>query len=174
MLKRALEAVAHGVGRLRQSSDHMVLDVRPRLQVDGFSCGLQSLAAILDYHGFDVDLDELADDVGLTEDGCDENDMRKAIRAYGLKHRSMHRMSLRRLQTCIDDDEPVLVALNGGGHWSVAHGYGADCIYVMDPLPGRALVGGGRRSLDAFLESWDGWGIAVSMSRRRAKTKKKA
>ncbi|MCX5742999.1 MAG: cysteine peptidase family C39 domain-containing protein [Proteobacteria bacterium] len=122
MLKRALEGLAHGLGYLRQSSDDIVLDLRPRLQLDGHSCGLQSLAAILDYYDFEIDLEELADDLGLTDDGV--------------------------------------------------VGYGDDSVLVMDPLPQRAFLRGGRRDLEDFFESWDRWGIAVHRPRRRTRAAK--
>ena len=80
MLKKSVEAVAKVRAYLAESGHDTVLNVHPRHQLDGYSCGLQSLASVLDYYDFDVDLDELVDDIGLTEDGCDENQIRRAIR----------------------------------------------------------------------------------------------
>jgi len=160
MLKAILETVARGLGGLHAGQDDVRLDIRPRLQLDDYSCGLQSLASILDYYDYAVDLDELADDIGLTEDGCDEDQIRRAIRAYGLKHRSMSRMSLAKIQQCIDDGEPILVAPNNG-HWSVLYGYGEDSVYIMDPRVKQTFGRAGKNNLEQFLGSWNKWGIAV-------------
>lgn len=169
MLKRTIEGVAQGIAYLRKSSDDVVLDLKPRLQLDGHSCGMQSLAAILDYYDFEIDYDDLEETIGLNEDGCDEDQLRKAIRAWGLKHRSIRRMTLSLVQECINNEHPLLVAPRGT-HWSVIYGYGDGVIYLMDPLPGRALRRAGKYDAETFLGSWNRWGIEVfepSAKRRR-------
>lgn len=170
MLKRTIEAAARVYGRLRASGKDVVLPLRPRVQLDGYSCGMQSLAAILDYYGFEIDYDDLEATIGLTMVGSDENQLRAAIRAYGMKHRTWGRMSLNRLRTCIDRAHPVLVSVNAGRHWSVVYGYGDDSIYLMNPSL-SALRHGGKRTEQAFAGYWDRWGIEAfePPSRRTSK-----
>ena len=67
MLKRAAEAFASSVAYLRESSDDIVLNLKPRLQLDGYSCGMQSLASVLDYYGREIDYADLAVTIGLTK-----------------------------------------------------------------------------------------------------------
>jgi len=161
MLKALLEAASRGLNYISESSSDTVLNIHPRLQLDGYSCGLQSLASILDYYDYEVDLDELADDIGLTRDGCDEDQIRKAIRAYGLRYRTMNRAGMARLQGCIDRDHPVMVPINNNGHWAVFYGYGPSSVYLMDPKPQRAFTGAGQRSREAFRKIWNGWGLEI-------------
>jgi predicted double-glycine peptidase len=160
MLRVLLEGLISGINYLTESKRDVVLNVRPHVQLDSYSCGAHSLASVLSYYGYETDEEEVAEAVNLTTDGCDENDIRRAIRAYGLRHRTMRRMSLRDIQRCIDKDQPIIVAPKDA-HWSVVHGYGEKSIYVMDPAPTRALLRSSRRSLPQFLGSWNRWGIAV-------------
>ncbi len=159
--KNALQVTARVVAFIAESSDDTVLGVRPHLQIDGYSCGLQSLASILDYYKFDVDLNELASDIGLTDDGCDEDQIRKAIRAYDLRHRTLRNVSIGKIQECIDRGHPVLVPINNDGHWAVVYGYGDEKVYLMDPKPSKAFSDAGRITLEEFLSVWDGYGIEV-------------
>lgn len=160
MLKGLLEGLLAGFNYLTESSADVVLNVRPRVQLDHYSCGAQSLASILDYYDYEVDEDEVAEAIRLTRNGVDEHDIRAGIRAYGLRHRSMRRMKFADIQRCIDKEQPILVAPQDS-HWSVIYGYGDDSIYVMDPSLGRAFYYAGRRELSAFLQTWNRWGIAV-------------
>jgi len=160
MFKRIIEAAAGAVSWLTQASGDVVLDLSPRLQLDDYSCGVQSLAAILDYFDYEVDLDEVSAEVGLTRRGCDEYQLRRAIKAYGLRHRTMKNLTFAGIQRCIDDGAPILAAPNDT-HWIVIRGYGADTIYVMDPTPSRAFAFGGAHNAEAFLSKWNRWGMAV-------------
>lgn len=171
MLKRTIEAAAGVYGRMRASDDDVVLSLRPRVQLDGYSCGMQSLAAILDYYGFEIDYLDLEATIGLTTAGSDEHQLRAAIRAYGMKHRTWGRMSLNRLRSCIDKKHPVLVSVNDDRHWSVVYGYGDDAIYLMNPSL-SALRHGGKRTEQAFAEYWDRWGVEVFKSPRRETSKR--
>lgn len=173
VLKKAIEAASGVIGKLRRKEDDVVLDLKPRVQIDGHSCGMQSLAAILDYYGFSIDYDELEETIGLTEEGSDEDQLRSAIRAYGMKHKTWHRTSLDRLRACIDDEHPVLVPVNQDRHWCVVYGYGDGVVYLMNPSI-SAVKHGGKRSEKAFLNYWDSrWGIEVfTPPRKRRATAK--
>lgn len=169
MLKRTIEVAFEAHGYFRESSSDTVLNMKPRIQLDGYSCGMQSLAAVLDYYDFEIDYDDLAATIGLTKDGCDEIQLRRAIRAYDMKHRTWSRMSLKRLRTCIDNEHPVLVSVNKERHWSVVYGYGDGVIYLMNPSL-SAFKHGGKRTEEEFLDYWDTrWGMEVfTPPRKRA------
>ena len=80
-------------------------------------------------------------------------------------------MTLARLQKCIDDEHPVLVAPRDS-HWSVVYGYGNSVVYQMDPLPRRALLRAGKYDTTRFLDNWNRWGIEVFEVARKRRTSK--
>jgi ABC-type bacteriocin/lantibiotic exporter with double-glycine peptidase domain len=160
MVKGFLQGLLRRLYSFAESSDDVVLNIKPFVQLDDYSCGVQSLSSVLEYFGNDVDEDEVAEAAGLSRDGVDEWGIRSAIRQYGLRHRTMRRMKLADIQRCIDKDQPIIVAPQDT-HWSVIYGYGEDSIYVMDPSLKKAFYFAGRRELGRFLDNWNRWGIAV-------------
>lgn len=159
MLKSVIDGIARGIGYLAESRSDVVLNLHPRVQLDGYSCGLQCLASVLEY--YDHDTDELEIDLGLTEEGADEDQLRTVIRSRGLRYRTHHKMSLERLQKCIDKDHPVILPVDDDRHWVVFYGYGRRGVYLMDPSIARAFSFAGQYTYQRFLRRWNGYGIEV-------------
>lgn len=161
MLRGIVGDVLNALGRMTGDPDDIVLDVEMNLQFDKYSCGLQSLAAVMGYYDMVDTRAELEDALGLTRDGCDQDQMRGALRCYGLRHRTMRRGSIKTLTKAIKRHHPVVVALDDDSHWGVVYGCGEGSIYLMDPSLGKALRFIGRSDADDFLDRWDGYGIEV-------------
>jgi len=155
-------AVLSWLGRLRVGADDVVLNFPVNVQFDGYSCGYQSLSSILRYYEVDCEGAEVKELMGLTEDGSDEDGIRRVLRRQRLGWRTFETGTHRRLHGAIDRGHPVLVAVNNDNHWSVVFGYGPEHLFVMDPSIGRALRHLGKVQRDGFLSRWAGWGMEIS------------
>jgi ABC-type bacteriocin/lantibiotic exporter with double-glycine peptidase domain len=136
----------------------------------GRSCGIVSLAMILDYHNIPVNPDELIS-LGLTNDGyidgigwnhqaiCD-----LAVN-YGLLARRTEEDTIDNIMAALDMDEPVILSIykdwdpSNGGHIVVFNGYYiADDellgFYVNDPIGASYKHKDEFIPLDKFMTGW--------------------
>jgi len=129
----------------------------------GRSCGIVSLAMVLDFYGIEVDLSELID-LGLKNNGYikDVGWKHQVIvdlaKKFGLESRRREGEKIKNLVEALDKNEPVIISINkhfdtkNGGHLAVLNGYFIDKdgelmgFYVNDP------VGASYKHKDQFIE----------------------
>ena len=139
-------------------------------QWQGRSCGIVSLAMILEYYGVQVDLNDLIEQ-GLEKDGyikgigwkhqiiCD------LAREYGLKSQRTENEVIDNLVESLERDEPVIISIHKnfdiskGGHLVVLNGYYVANnellgFYLNDPVGASYKHKNQFIKLDKFLEGW--------------------
>lgn len=115
-------------------------------QVYTYDCGANALQSVLIYYGFDVREDKLMSLVKTNENGSSPENILKAFKFFKLKAKLIRRMSLVQLQRYLDQQRPVIIALQAwsdkekdyaqswvDGHYVVAIGYDQRRFYFEDP-----------------------------------------
>lgn len=163
-LKRPIDAIAAAAKaveeRLLDDEDTQLLEGFPRpIQLDSYTCGAQSLLALLLYYGRRTTIRAVARAARTTEYGTGVSDIRRVLKARGLVSKIIAAARLSDLKTAIRDGAPVLVGLDGD-HWGVVYGYSRTRIFLADPSVLRAVRVAVAK--DDFRERWDRWAMLVA------------
>lgn len=143
---------------LDEDRDAALLDVRRSIQLDSYSCGVQSAYMILRYYGRGRSRTATERALGTDEDGTSTARLLALFRKRRLKPVIKARATLADLRRGIDEHAPALVSLDDGGHWAVVYGYGRGTVYVADPSARRLRV---AVPTPVFRRRWDHWAMIV-------------
>ncbi|MDZ7762895.1 MAG: cysteine peptidase family C39 domain-containing protein [Melioribacteraceae bacterium] len=138
----------------------VMLDMYRVIQLDQYSCGIQSALVILKYFGkVNTINDILYDKRVLEEDGIDTNPLLNLIRSNGVKVTVNKNADLDDIKEALIERKPVLISIDEGEHWVVVYGFSEDRIFVLD----SSLYSSIRCSwtYEEFLDRWDDNWIAV-------------
>jgi ABC-type bacteriocin/lantibiotic exporter with double-glycine peptidase domain len=176
IIKRILDRIASAAKQLEETLDPeaTVLEGFERsLQIDTYSCGVQSTFMILRHFGKARTALGVERALGTTEEGTDQYQIRELLTKRGLIARRIQRPTIAKLRQAIDDGCPVLVCVDSkdieGGHWAVVYGYSPGHVFVADPSLRRAILC--RHTTEEFRSRWDKWAMIVEKQtiRRRRK-----
>lgn len=160
--KRLLDAIVNITKTLEEAVDSrakVLRGVRRSVQLDGYTCGVQSAFVILSYFGKARSIKNVTRELGTTEDGTDQHQTRNLLVKRGLGVRRVQRPTIRTLQMAIDRGCPVLVLVDDEEHWAVVYGYGKQSVYMVDSALNsfRCCL-----SVRRFLKRWDKWAMFVN------------
>lgn len=145
----------------------------------GRSCGMVSLAMVLDYYGKEIEIEELIN-LGLEKDGYIANVgwKHQAIvdlaKDFGLRAERTEGDSVDELIESINNGHPVIISIfkkfknTNGGHLAVLNGYFMDKdgelmgFYVNDPIGASFKHKNQFVKIDTFLNGWKKRAIYVS------------
>jgi ABC-type bacteriocin/lantibiotic exporter with double-glycine peptidase domain len=173
--KRILDRIAAGAKRLEEIVDRhatVLPGFERSLQLDCYTCGAQSAYMILRYYGKARSITHVTRELGTTEEGTSQPQLRTLFTKRGLLAKRINRPTLGKLRDAIERGCPLLVSLDDGGHWGVVYGYSQGSIYVADPSWYAILC---RHRTRRFLERWDRWAMIVTKQtkQRTGKTRDK-
>jgi len=147
--------------RAARDPEDTILKFPHLVQLDGYTCAVQSAAAVLQYYGLKADPDRLERPLKTNpEEGTCLYDVARHLRRRGLKARVHDRAGKKLIQEALDEGSPVLVSVDGN-HASVVFGYGPENLYLADPAKVRVIF-----SWDEFMDRWDRFAIPVKGSQR--------
>lgn len=135
-------------------------------QSHNYDCGACCLRAICLYYGVgSEDEDEFIKACDTdSKDGTHPDEIVKAAKIFGLKTAKIEGMTIRQLQTLIDQNRPVICAIqaweeddkdysdNDSGHYVIAIGYDDNHILFQDPSIHTTRRG--RLTHEDFEERW--------------------
>jgi ABC-type bacteriocin/lantibiotic exporter with double-glycine peptidase domain len=136
--------------------------VHRSLQLDRYSCVVQSARVILDYFGRSLSIDSIELRLGTDSDGTSTTAIRHLFRARGLTTTIHADAMFRDIKKAIDSGSPLLVSLSGSEHWAVVYGYSKGAVFVADSSitkNPRCRVSRAR-----FLKQWDRWMMSVRLN----------
>lgn len=161
-LKAAVSSVEE---RIHGGSRRRLLPGFPKaVQIDGYSCGVQSTRMVLEYFGHKYRATAVKRMIRTTRGGTSDENIISVLREHGLRCSAFAGQSRTRLVRAIRANAPVIVALDDERHFGVVYGYGRDAIYLADPSLRRICV---RWCWSDFRERWSGNGIAIRRPPRR-------
>jgi ABC-type bacteriocin/lantibiotic exporter with double-glycine peptidase domain len=136
------------------------LDMDRSMQLDGYSCGVQSTYSILKYYGKARSIDNVDNQLNAYDRGyASETSIYKLFRTRKLKISKRSKATIATIKEAIDDYEaPMLTTIDNESHWIVVYGYSKSKIYVLDSVGLRPFV---KWSKDKFKERWDNWGAII-------------
>jgi ABC-type bacteriocin/lantibiotic exporters, contain an N-terminal double-glycine peptidase domain len=143
-------------------------------QQTDYTCGPASLRAICEYFGVGPDTEhQIKADMGMPRTGADPGHLMQALVKYGLEFKPFYPMSVAQLKRSVDSKRPVILMLQAwgqttdgewrpsyeriwrDGHWVVAIGYDANCVFFEDPSIRNAR---GFIPFNELKERWHDWG----------------
>jgi len=145
----------------------------------GRSCGIASLAMVLDYYGVKVDLNELIEKAlvlgGYVEGvGWKHQVIVDLAKEYGFKSERTEDDKVENLVAALNKNEPVVVSIHksfdpeNGGHLAVLCGYfatdeeGVEGFYVNDPIGPQYKHKYQLIELEKFMDCWKKRAIYIS------------
>jgi predicted double-glycine peptidase len=139
-----------------------LLDFPDVRQSNGFTCGCDSLLAVLYYYGLSYREDKLAKLIKTDEEGTDPQPMAALCRKLGFKV-DIGKMNIKKLKDYVNRGVPVIVAYQAwrdktspwksdyiDGHYSVVIGYDQNNFILEDP----SMLNKGYIPNEEFLERW--------------------
>ncbi|MBQ6513429.1 MAG: NHLP family bacteriocin export ABC transporter peptidase/permease/ATPase subunit [Clostridia bacterium] len=102
------------------------------LQMEATECGAASLAMIFAYFGKYIPLEQMRIETGVSRDGCNAKNVRKAAVKYGLEAKAFRKepADLKKMQM------PCIIHWNFN-HFVVLEGFSGKNVYLNDPAVGR-------------------------------------
>jgi len=130
------------------------------IQLDGYSCGVQSAYAILNYYGKARSINNIENILGAYDRGyASEKTIYKLFRERNLKISKRNKATIKTIKESIDEYEsPMLTTIDNTEHWIVVYGYSKSSIFVLDSIIYRPFV---KWSKESFKERWDNWGAII-------------
>lgn len=101
------------------------------LQREGPECGLACVAILLEWHGIEIELEALRKRAGLSQRGCNVQELASVARAFGLE---LEPTSLR-LEQLLTETPPYIVHIRFD-HFCVVEGVSDEGLHVNDPMAG--------------------------------------
>jgi ABC-type bacteriocin/lantibiotic exporter with double-glycine peptidase domain len=160
-LKKHADRVANLVKEIEEldPSAKILPNVRRSLQLDLYSCGVQSVYVILRYFGKRVSLAKLERELQTDWTGTEKADIKRVLKQCGLRCDVRRSAKLRDIREAVDRGRPVLITMHEGAHWAVAYGYSGAHVYLVDSwVPSNIWC---RVSNSRFRDQWDNWMIVV-------------
>lgn len=160
-----MKVVDVGMTALKYAEELLIKDATllhpfPRkIQEDAYSCGAKSASMILAYYGIRISQKDVNRQIGLTEDGIDQYQLREFFAKHGLKATRINKPTVEKLKKKIDQGIPIIVELDGD-HYAVVYGYAPGMVMVVDPAVSRSMKC--AHSMKKFRSRWQRWALAVS------------
>lgn len=145
-----------------EDSQAKLLDFPDVRQSNGFTCGCDSLLAVLYYYGLSYREDRLAKLIKTDEEGTAPQPIVALCRKLGFKV-DVGKMTLKKLKDYVDRSVPVIVVYQAwrdkpsywkddyeDGHYSVVIGYDNNNLILEDP----SMLNKGYIPVEEFLERW--------------------
>jgi ABC-type bacteriocin/lantibiotic exporter with double-glycine peptidase domain len=138
----------------------VILPMRRVLQLDNYSCGLQSAYVILRYFGKVDSVDDVKYDGRLNiQKGIDTDYLLKILKTNGLVANINENATIDDITDALVEGNPILISIDNDEHWIVVYGFSEDRIFVLD----SSLRSSVRCSwsVEEFLKRWDDNWIVV-------------
>lgn len=130
------------------------------IQLDTYSCGIQSAFVILKYFGKVETINDILYDKRILEkDGIDTIPLLNLLRSNGVKVKVNKNADLDDIKEALIERKPILISIDKGEHCVVVYGFSEDRIFVLD----SSLTSSIKCSwtYEEFLNRWDDNWIAV-------------
>jgi len=130
----------------------MILDFNRNIQRNNFTCGHRSVFGIAKHFGLVewTDVKRISKELGIYEsDGTTNAEIKKLIRAVGLRYRTIENLTERKIRNCINKGYPILCSIDNEKHWSVIKGIDLENIYMND----SSIIRTQKHSIDDFISN---------------------
>ena len=169
MIKKLCDMAANKARQIEENFDSsavIVEGIDRSLQLDRYSCGVQSCYMILRFYGKVRSIEKLERDLGTDEDGTGEEEILNLFREKELRVRINPCGTIKDICRAVDSSAPMLAStINKHNHWFVIYGYSDSRIYILDPSLKKSLLCSMPRK--DFRRYWSGWCAAVYGNRKR-------
>ena len=141
----------------------VLLHVPRLMQMDGYSCGLQSARMVAEFHGVEISHSRVERFAKQNRDGTETNPMVAFLRANGMTVRQYCEGEARiaTILDALDKGLPIIVSVPE--HYLVVNGYDRNSLYVIDPSPHRMPLSIIKRP--AFRRMWTREALIVTRVR---------
>ena len=159
-IKELLDKAINTLNGLEEDENDSVLDMERSLQLDKYTCGVQSAFSILKYYGKARSVQSVEEYLGPDEKvGTTETAIYRLFRDRKLKISKRDKANISTIKESIHEYEsPMLTTINDYNHWVVVYGYSSTHIYVLDPVIFRPSV---KWKKEKFKSAWDKWGAII-------------
>jgi len=131
------------------------------LQLDFYSCGVQSVFVILNYFRKSPSVDTIERELQTDHTGTSLGAMERVFKKRGFKCWIIRKLSLKQIRDYIDADSSVLITTLDRWRYAVVYGYSEEHVFVVDPSVRCNLFC--RIPKKRFLEQqWDKWMMVAS------------
>lgn len=167
--KKAVDYILNqtkGIEEKLPDSNRHILNIDKSLQLDGYSCGVQSTFVILKYYGKAKSVRNVEKLLRTDNSGTSEKNIYKLFRQRGLKISLRKKANLSTIKESIMDYKaPFLTSIDydpdpekDKSHYIVVYGFSDNYIYVLDPAIKRPFV---RLEKKKFGARWDKDGAII-------------
>ncbi len=161
-IKPAIDSVFNKIRKVEEKlpdTNCHILNIDRSLQLDSYSCGVQSTFVILKYYGKARSVKYVEKLLGTDKDGTSETAIYKLFRKRGLKVSLRKTATFSTIKDSISNYEaPFLTTIYNYEHYIVVYGFSDSYIYVLDPLIKHPFV---RWNKKKFKDRWDSWGAII-------------
>lgn len=161
-IKPAIDSIFNKIRKVEEKlpeTNSHILNIERSLQLDSYSCVVQSTFAILKYYGKVKSINNVEKLLGTDTNGTSETALIKLFRRKGLKVSYRKTATFFTIKESIDEYvAPFLTTIDNGDHWIVVYGYSRTSIFVLDSSLKRPFV---KWSKTKFKSRWDKWGAII-------------
>jgi len=161
-IKKAADQISNRIKEKEEKSignDAHILELDRSIQVDSYSCGVQSTYAILKYYGKAKSVNRIEKLLKTTDEGTDEQNIYSLFRERGLIVYRRLNANFSFIKKAINYYQaPILTTIDEESHYIVVYGYSKYEIFVLDPVLLRPFV---KWSKKKFYKRWDYWGAII-------------
>jgi ABC-type bacteriocin/lantibiotic exporter with double-glycine peptidase domain len=163
LAKVIADSIANLIKRFEEQDRSAILlpGIRRSLQLDRYSCGVQSVKVILDYYGRSLPIEAIEKRLRTDKEGTSITAIRHLFKSLGLTSIISVDATLRDIKRAIDLGCPVLVSFSRDEHCGVVYGYSRRAIFVSDSSITSNLFC--RLSRTQFLRQWEDWMMTVRL-----------
>lgn len=131
------------------------LEMKRFIQLDRYSCAIQTAYNVLDYYGLIEDESEL--DKYAKYEGLGWPPLKRILNGYGIRITQKYGADEYDIKKAIDKGFPIITTINNGMHWIVIYGYSTtkgsiSHYYVSDPSVISSFSV--KWALDKFKNKW--------------------